>query len=614
MSRIRSMTLHTRLLALGGGGILAVVVLAAVSLLQLSSIKTSTHRNASAAQQARLVGKAYESWILNNDQNNTYAGLIALHDPSKAALTQTTWTQAAAAYDQSVAFTGQLKRLVTGDPAVTAQVQSIERTLQAYDGFSLQIHQAGLANDAAKAVYIATVGNLAPSNALRTLFTNLRTALERRQVNSAASVNSSVSSATLIVLLVAALVLPLLLVLVVTTIRSTMHGVMHLMERVDGIASAVSERLRPALEALARGDFTVDLHAKTQAERVTRTDELGQIMVATEHMRDSILECYDAYNRSTQQLRGVIIEVSQAAESVDGTSRQVAESSDQTGRATAEVAHAIEHVANGAERQVQMIETARTAADEVTAAVTESARHAERTAEAAARAHEIAQQGVLAAEQADGAMQAVRKSSQSVSHAIDALATKSEQIGAIVETITGIAEQTNLLALNAAIEAARAGEQGRGFAVVAEEVRKLAEESQRAAHEISDLIVAIQNDTSAAVRVVKDGAERTADGASVVEQARGAFVSIGEAVEDMTARVEQIAASAQEIAAVASTLQQSIGEAATVAEESSASTQEVSASTEETSATTEQVAASAHELAQNAAALEELVTRFQVNP
>ena len=64
------------------------------------------------------------------------------------------------------------------------------------------------------------------------------------------------------------------------------------------------------------------------------------------------------------------------------------------------------------------------------------------------------------------------------------LAEKSEEIGAIVGTITGIADQTNLLALNAAIEAARAGEQGRGFAVVAEEVRKLAEESQKAAGEI----------------------------------------------------------------------------------------------------------------------------------
>ena len=82
-------------------------------------------------------------------------------------------------------------------------------------------------------------------------------------------------------------------------------------------------------------------------------------------------------------------------------------------------------------------------------------------------------------------MRSVRDSSQEVTRAIGELAGKSEQIGAIVQTITGIAEQTNLLALNAAIEAARAGDQGRGFAVVADEVRKLAEESQHAAHEIS---------------------------------------------------------------------------------------------------------------------------------
>ena len=119
---------------------------------------------------------------------------------------------------------------------------------------------------------------------------------------------------------------------------------------------------------------------------------------------------------------------------------------------------------------------------------------------------------------------------------------KSEQIGGIVDTITGIAEQTNLLALNAAIEAARAGEQGRGFAVVAEEVRKLAEESQAAAAQISALIGEIQAETAQAVAVVAGGAQRTDDGAAEVEQTREAFERIGAAVEDMTARVEQIAA------------------------------------------------------------------------
>ena len=92
------------------------------------------------------------------------------------------------------------------------------------------------------------------------------------------------------------------------------------------------------------------------------------------------------------------------------------------------------------------------------------------------------------------------------------LANKSEQIGGIIETITGIAGQTNLLALNAAIEAARAGEQGRGFAVVAEEVRKLAEDSQRAAATIADLVQEIQAETNQAVFVVEAGAERTERG------------------------------------------------------------------------------------------------------
>ena len=199
-----------------------------------------------------------------------------------------------------------------------------------------------------------------------------------------------------------------------------------------------------------------------------------------------------------------------------------------------------------------------------------------------------------------------------VSAAIRGLADKSEQVGQIVQTITGIAEQTNLLALNAAIEAARAGEHGRGFAVVADEVRKLAEESQGAAQEISQLIGAIQAETSHAVQVVEDGAVRTQDGATVVEQTREAFLKIGSSLDDMAGRIEQIAAAAQQVAASAQSMQENVGEVAAVAEESSAATEEVSAATQETSASAEQISSSAQELSSNAEQLNELVAQFKL--
>ncbi len=426
----------------------------------------------------------------------------------------------------------------------------------------------------------------------------------------AAATGSTVRMLTLIAT-VLALVAAIALALVVT--RSVVRPVMLLVERLTSIDRDDLESLRAGLGSIADGDLTATADSVTEFIPDPRRDEIGTASRTANSVIEKVRGSLADYNTTRAALSDMIGQLSRTAGVVAATSQQMSSTSEEAGNATGEIAQAISAVAEGAERQVRMVETTRRAVQEVTGAVKESAEQTEHTAEVATHARAATNAGMNAAEQANGAMRSVRESSEAVTEAIGELAANSQQIGAIVQTITGIAEQTNLLALNAAIEAARAGDQGRGFAVVADEVRKLAEESQHAAHEISQLIGSIQQQTSKAVSVVEAGARRTQDGAAVVEQTREAFQTIGQAVEDMTARIEQIAAGAQQITASANSMQDGIGEIEAVAEQSSASTEQISASAEQTSAAAQQIAASAHDLATNAEQLNRLVARFKTS-
>jgi methyl-accepting chemotaxis protein len=356
----------------------------------------------------------------------------------------------------------------------------------------------------------------------------------------------------------------------------------EVIEYLHGTAAAATE--------MGAGNFAVEITPRSERDALRNAFVEMRDRVAS--VVRSISTTSDALNRSSVQMAATTVEVT---------------------RAIGEIAESVGQVASGAEEQVRAVDQMRAMSEEVAVASRASAQTASETAQVAAQARASAGAGEQAVARVDEAMRGVQSSSADVSAAIRELGNKSGRIGGIVDTITAISQQTNLLALNAAIEAARAGEHGRGFAVVAEEVRKLAEESQKAAASIAGLVSEIRSETERAVNVVEHGVHQTDEGAQTVAAAREAFQQIRDNIESMTERIEQIAASSAQIVDSATRMAENVSSVANVAEESSASTEQVSAATEQTSASTQQIASSAQELSGTADELQRLVSQFTLS-
>ena len=249
---------------------------------------------------------------------------------------------------------------------------------------------------------------------------------------------------------------------------------------------------------------------------------------------------------------------------------QVVEGSAQFTEGSRVVSESAQTLAEGAQTQSASVE-------EMSASVEELTRSIEAVKENAGEANKVATETSTLAEEGGAA---VKMSIE----AMDRIKASSSQISEIIQVISEIASQTNLLALNAAIEAARAGEHGLGFAVVADEVRKLAERSSEAAKEISNLI--------------QESTQRVDEGAQLSEQTGESLTKIIQGVEATAKRIAEIADA---------TVEQSAS-----ANETSNAIQQVSHVTEQSAAGSEEMASSSEELGAQAAALRDLVTRFNL--
>ena len=347
-------------------------------------------------------------------------------------------------------------------------------------------------------------------------------------------------------------------------------------------------------EKLSSGDFRDD----GLIGAVTRHDEFGRMEVAVRDMRVTVNNLIQKVINSTEQLAASSQELTATAHQSALASEQVAQRVSSSAAAVIEQQNDVEMAMESIDNTMHSIDNLNHTASDVTANVVES--------------HKQALDGSDAIEEAVNKIISVEEIVNSSTATVDKLGKRSQEIGQIVETISGIADQTNLLALNAAIEAARAGEHGRGFAVVADEVRKLAEESQSAAKRITDLIAAIQSDTIDAVDSMQKGNEAVKEGTTSVGQLKESFDRILEASDAVAEKAKGMSSDLNVVSNDTENVHTRSNKISENSRQVAADMESVSAAAEEQSAAAGEIASASEALSQLAHSLQTAVGEFKV--
>ena len=381
-----------------------------------------------------------------------------------------------------------------------------------------------------------------------------------------------------------------MMVMLITTIVCVLLLLAFSYKLINSIRGALNIMVH-VCDKLSSGNFVV------HTEPSQRKDELGDLQRALYYM--------------TMKIGDLLKEVSKTTEQMAAASQQLNSSSMESANAATSVAQSVADAAAVVVQQQTAVTNGTDSVASISQSVKSISQETEEVSQEADQAAKKAEAGNLVVEKSVNQIHSVEEKVRTTAQLVDELGARSQEIGAIVDTISDLAGQTNLLALNAAIEAARAGEQGRGFAVVAEEVRKLAEQSATAAQQIADLIGRIQDDTSKAVKSMDSGREAVVQGAESVEGLRQVFEEINGLVVHVADKIESMSDSIQHVAGQSSEITNHMEQIDTGAAKVADNMQSISAATEEQSASAQEIASASDSLARQAQEVQENLQKFK---
>lgn len=279
------------------------------------------------------------------------------------------------------------------------------------------------------------------------------------------------------------------------------------------------QTLKASVKQVAEGNLQTHVHVSGRDETAELSRNFNEMVVK---MRSIVGVTEDAAKNVRESIENLNIAV-----------QEINESGTAAASALDELTHGTERSANGSQKAADRSRELGTLISSISGeadAMTQLAVTAAQAAETGARHVSVMAESMGAsAERMDAAMKS-----------ISTLAEDIKRIEDIVHVIEGISAQTNLLALNASIEAARAGSHGKGFAVVAQEVRKLAEQSGKAAGEIHKKIAAVQEGSVQAIQTVTEAGGFITAQTEAVQETEGVFVHQEEVVQKMKAAIAEM--------------------------------------------------------------------------